>query len=69
MIYSDSIAEFQQMVESDNMFSNSMLLRADSLKQACDHWKYSRFNRKKYQKLTEDNVDLNNKITDLRQKY
>ena len=29
-IYSDSIAEFQQMVESDNMFSNSILLRADS---------------------------------------
>lgn len=67
-IYSDSIAEFQQMVESDSMFSNSMLLRADSLKQACDHWELTADSiETKYNELTEVNVDLNNKITELRQ--
>ena len=67
-VYSDSIIEFKQLVESGNMFSNSLLLRADSLKQACDHWEFVADSiETKYRELTESSVDLNNKITDLRQ--
>ncbi|HOG20208.1 MAG TPA: hypothetical protein PKW37_07185 [Salinivirgaceae bacterium] len=66
--YSDSVTEFKQMVESGNMFSNSLLIRADSLKQVCDHWEFVADSiETKYHELTEVNVDLNNKITDLRQ--